>query len=260
MFTTKEGTALSTFEQYIRTLPDKGEGTKIVFPYITWQTYATNLTAAQAEDVVKQTFVNYVGPVQGYDIGSYGAIPGVFRNEKRSNRDNLQERANSAPQLRPISQRRNATLDNYLFDPLLGLGQTIYILDQGFNLNHEDLASTNDRQVSTYLFPNEITLGPTTPDRSLWAPDNMTEYNDHGTLVASMAGGLTYRVAPGANFVLVKFRQAAKNPFGSSGRYLYRQVTNLAIQNAWSWAIYDAMSKRRNGNTGKFIINMSFGE
>ena len=70
-FRTKEGTDLSTFEAYIRTLPDNGSGDKIVFPLVPWQSYMTSLTPAQAQEVGKQPFIKFVCPVTGYDSGSY---------------------------------------------------------------------------------------------------------------------------------------------------------------------------------------------
>jgi hypothetical protein len=59
-FKTKTGTELSVFEDYIKTLPDRGEGDKLVFSHVPWQTYMTTLTDAQAEEVAKQPFVALV--------------------------------------------------------------------------------------------------------------------------------------------------------------------------------------------------------
>jgi hypothetical protein len=69
-FKTKVGTDLSTFEDYIKTLPDRGSGSKIVFPFVPWQTYMTTLTPAQAEEVGNQSFVKFVFPATSYDSGS----------------------------------------------------------------------------------------------------------------------------------------------------------------------------------------------
>lgn len=117
-----------------------------------------------------------------------------------------------------------------------------------------------ERQVIGYVVSYDLTLLPTTPNRALWAPNDVTDYNGHGTLVASVAGEITHGVASKANLVLVKFRNAALNPLpGGSGNYVYRQVNELAMEDAWSWVINDVLTKRQNGSTGKFIVNMSFG-
>jgi hypothetical protein len=70
-FSTKEGTDLSTFEDYIKTLPDRGDGVKSVFPSVPRQTYMTKLTPAQAEEVGKQPFVDFVNPVTAIDTKTY---------------------------------------------------------------------------------------------------------------------------------------------------------------------------------------------
>lgn len=60
-FTTKKGTHLSTFQDYIQTLPDEGKGLQFVFPHNPWQGYITYLTPDQAEEVARQPFVQLIG-------------------------------------------------------------------------------------------------------------------------------------------------------------------------------------------------------
>lgn len=86
----------------------------------------------------------------------------------------------------------------------------------------------------------------------------MTDYNGHGTAVASVAGGITQGVASQANLVVIKFRNAAA-AFGI-GRNQIRGVTSAALRDAWDYAINDIIARRNNGNTGKFVINMSYGK
>ena len=57
IITTKTGTDLSTFQSYIKTLPDRGEGYQIVFPNVPWQSYITDLTTDQAKEARKLPFV-----------------------------------------------------------------------------------------------------------------------------------------------------------------------------------------------------------
>lgn len=62
-FKTKTGTTLSTFQAYVKTLPDCGNGDQVIIANLPWQTYITRLTAAEAEDVAKQPFVQFVWPL-----------------------------------------------------------------------------------------------------------------------------------------------------------------------------------------------------
>jgi subtilisin family serine protease len=86
----------------------------------------------------------------------------------------------------------------------------------------------------------------------------MTDYNGHGTAVASVAGGITQGVASGANLVIIKFRNAATSP--RIGKLQLRGVTAAALRDAWDHSINDIIDRRNGGDTGKFIINMSYGE
>ena len=99
----------------------------------------TNLTAALAEDVVEKPLVEFVSLVIQYDSGSFGEIPTPRDLEKLVNEDvNLQKKSNSKDHVRIISQKKTAALENYKFDPVLGRGQTIYLLNGGFNTQHEE--------------------------------------------------------------------------------------------------------------------------
>jgi subtilisin family serine protease len=110
------------------------------------------------------------------------------------------------------------------------------------------------------VVPNALTLR-LEPDQSLWADENIFDWNGHGTAVASVAAGKTHGVASNANLVIVKFRNAAKNPLNpTSDRYVIRGVTWSALMNAWNWVQDDVNSQRSKGNNGKFIINMSYGQ
>lgn len=75
VFWTKEGTDPRVFQSYIKTLPDRGQGLITQFPNLSWQTYVTNLTAEQAQEVSTQSFVEYIlenTVVESYD---FGAVP-----------------------------------------------------------------------------------------------------------------------------------------------------------------------------------------
>jgi subtilisin family serine protease len=148
---------------------------------------------------------------------------------------------------------------DYEFDTQLGAGQTIYIIDTGYRSTHEEFAATG-RTVDDYVVPNAFTLSvsPFVADDDVLAPQDMTDYNGHGTAVASVAGGIKQGVASQANLVIVKFRNAATRP--SVGQLQIRGVTAAALRDAWDYCINDAIRRRNGGDTGKFVINMSYGE
>lgn len=112
-----------------------------------------------------------------------------------------------------------------------------------------------------YVVPNAFTLqcSPHVRPEDTLAPEDMTDYNGHGTAVASIAGGVTRGVASQADLVIVKFRNAAAASF-NPGRLQIRQVTAPALRAAWDFAFSDIMAQRANGYTGKAIINMSYGK
>jgi subtilisin family serine protease len=114
--------------------------------------------------------------------------------------------------------------------------------------------------VDSYVVPNAFTLSVSEfvgPQDTL-SPEDMTDYNGHGTAVASVAGGITQGVASQANLVIIKFRNAAAA--AGIGRNQIRGVTSAALRDAWDYAISDVITRRSKGDTGKFIINMSYGK
>jgi len=114
--------------------------------------------------------------------------------------------------------------------------------------------------VDEYVVPNAFTLSasPFVSDQDTLSPEDMTDYNGHGTAVASVAGGISQGVASQANMVIIKFRNAAAQ--ATVGRNRIRGVTSAALRDAWDYAINDVITRRNNGDTGKFVINMSFGK
>jgi subtilisin family serine protease len=263
LFTTKCGTEPSTFKEYIKTLPDKGEGDQIAFGRVPFQSYVTTLTHDQAKDVANQSFIAYVvlaGETKDREFIGDSNASGSSSEQSSNKVQDLQARLTSDQHLRLIStseqDMKSGMLPNYLFDPHLGCGQTIYILDSGFNVNHEEFGG--DRSVETKVVPNWLTLEDV-PDPSHWWPeDDITDYTGHGTLAASIAAGRTYGVASRANLVLVKFKQRAYNP--KSENWPFRGVTNSALAWAWRWILVDALGKRPNGHSGQFIVNMNCGK
>lgn len=143
VFQTKPGTDPNTFQSYIKSLDD-AKGMVISFPSNPWQSYATDLTADQADAVAKQSFIDFIFQDTEDDNAEMRAVfPRRRALEKRLVPGlNLKEREpDSDVHLRLISAQNqkanpNGPLANYLFDPTLGQGQTIYIIDTGCLLTH----------------------------------------------------------------------------------------------------------------------------
>jgi subtilisin family serine protease len=113
--------------------------------------------------------------------------------------------------------------------------------------------------VDEYVVPNAFTLqaSPFVGPNDILSPEDMTDYNGHGTAVASVAGGITQSVASQANLVIVKFRNAAAQAGVNINQI--RGVTAAALRDAWDYAIDDVIKRKNNRDTGKFVINMSYG-
>jgi subtilisin family serine protease len=268
LITTKEGTKLSTFERFIKTLPDRGEGHLMVFELLQEQSYVTKLTYERAMEVAKEPFVDYVilaGAVEKTDPMISGApIPEQSTNSCNTSDQGFGRRLTAGQHLRILSHPRQSEEEKnqgpwaaYKYDPVLGKGQTIYIIDSGFNTGHEEMLG--DRIRATITLSNRLTLSDI-PDRTLWPCENdPTDYCGHGTLVASIAAGQLYGVASNANIVVVKMRQTFFHPNGSWEDITLRPVTRKALRKVWADIVEDVLRRRSQGDRGKSIVCVSSG-
>lgn len=266
LISTKPNTARNDFNEFIKTLPDQGQGNVIAYDNIPWQSYVTkNLTAEQADMIQMNPIVEMIGLIKEEDgeAGLAATRGKPFSSRSRLSKRETSPRGGSDYHLGILSAPR-ALMDtedwpDYEFDTQLGKGQTIYIIDSGYRSTHEEFAATG-RTVDDYVVPNDLTLSvsPFVTQDDVFAPEDLTDYNGHGTAVASVAGGIKQGVASEANLVIVKFRNAATRP--QIGRQQLRGVTSPALRDAWDYCINDAIDRKNRGDTGKFVINMSYGE
>jgi hypothetical protein len=143
LISTKRNTARADFDAFIKTLPDQGQGDVIAYPNIPWQSYVTkNLTSDQADMVKMNSIVDIIGLITEED-GEAGIAatrkPRVMKPRVMKREDS--PRAGSDYHLGILSAPR-ALMDttmwpDYEFDPQLGKGQTIYIIDTGYRSTHE---------------------------------------------------------------------------------------------------------------------------
>jgi len=71
---TEKGTDPTVFQDYIKLLPDKGNGYLFPFPCIPWQSYITPLTSDQVEEVISQPFTYICSEVtEPQEEAAYGS-------------------------------------------------------------------------------------------------------------------------------------------------------------------------------------------
>ncbi|KAF1980799.1 hypothetical protein K402DRAFT_265780 [Aulographum hederae CBS 113979] len=266
----------TVFKQFTEEL-DGGVGDLTVSDAFSWQTYRTFLNQTELDYANSKDFVNVAGwsaaANQDWDEWSHTTNTSLkeqpidLPKPKRAPvlAPTVKRRSGSENHLKLISQKSRTSHnhvigklppDDYTYDELLGKGSTIYVFDTGFNMFHEDFA-LNGRKVDSYVVPNTETL-PGIPE-DLQAPEDMTDYKNHGTGVASVAGGLRYGVASKANLCLIKISNCAKNPQNpGSGRYLSRVTTADALIDAFEHAFRHIAERRANGDKGYSIFSMSF--
>jgi subtilisin family serine protease len=122
----------------------------------------------------------------------------------------------------PSQDNRTST---YLYDSSAGEGVTVYIIDTGVNLSHEE-------------FEGRATFGTNTAGDGSSDDDGQ----GHGTHVAGTVAGKTFGVAKKADIVAVKV-------LGDDG-----SGTNSAVIEGVQWVARD--SRKRNGTS---VANMSLG-
>jgi hypothetical protein len=278
---TVDGATQEAYDEFAAQPPLAGKkGDMVSFPSSPWISYQyLNLTDAEAAEVRKNPIIFSADPITE-DDGAALVIPQhdytTTMLGKRALPQSLNQRDESAYHLGLISARNQKNdptkLPNYVFQPSLGKGQTIYVLDSGYLKSHQEFDASN-REVRDFCVESAYTLNPFLVGRTppgvnpddLKAPDNMDDVlpGGHGTLVASVAAGSSKGVASLANLVVVKFRNAAKNPYNPSNpNFLPRGVSDSALQRAFFWVFQDVREQRQKNPDpfAQYIVNLSYGK
>lgn len=158
------GTTIKAFQEFIKTLPDKGSGLQ---GHYEWpkrmQTYLGRMTREEAELVNLNPIVEGIGPNRIKRI-SYGRSnagsnkQSLSSSKRRANATRLlardeppwviEQRDESELHLRMISCTPEGRLRDlqanmrddqydYRFEETLGKGATIYVMDEGFEFEHQ---------------------------------------------------------------------------------------------------------------------------
>lgn len=155
MITTKEDTSLKDFKNFIDEV-DGGVGEQMVFS--DEQTYITKITYETAKEAAKNPIVDYVMldcPVKlEADMNQSNPNQPNIQAEIRSGLTKSQPLRILSSRKEPMGEERNGQWDPYSFDPILGKGQTIYILDKGFNFGKTPVsARTYSKSMFWVLLP-----------------------------------------------------------------------------------------------------------
>ncbi|KAI4656032.1 hypothetical protein J4E93_000748 [Alternaria ventricosa] len=272
LLSTIDGINRAQYEEWAKKPPlgDK-EGDIIAFDeleYVSCQ--YLNLTDAEAAIVRQDPIIRFIEPITE-DDGELRVIPpqedpsSLLPSSLHVKAQALNQRDESAAHLKLLSarnQRNDPTkLPNYVFEPSLGKGQTIYVLDSGYRKSHQEF-DASEREVRDFTVANRYTFAGIglTPDQQ--GPEDMTDVTGHGTMVASIAAGYVSGVASKANLVVVKMRNWAKNPLNPDRPELKpRGVTDSALEYALAWTRKDIRQQKLENPdpNARYIINLSYG-
>ncbi|KAL2133242.1 hypothetical protein VTI74DRAFT_2707 [Chaetomium olivicolor] len=135
-----------------------------------------------------------------------------------------QVQAQAVPGLARLSHAQ-AGSKGYVFDSSAGQGITVYVVDTGIRVTHEE-------------FEGRATFGANFIDNV------NTDQNGHGSHVAGTIGGKTFGVAKKVNLIAVKV-------LGADG-----SGTNSGVIDGMQFVAQDAAA---SGRSGKAVMNMSLG-
>ena len=273
LLSTIDGINRAQYEEWAKKPPlgDK-EGDIIAFDeleYVSCQ--YLNLTDAEAAIVRPDPIIRFIERITE-DDGELRVIPpqedssSLLPSSLHVKAQALNQRDESAAHLKLLSarnQRNDPTkLPNYVFEPSLGKGQTIYVLDSGYRKSHQEF-DASDREVRDFTVANRYTFAGIglTPDQQ--GTEDMTDVTGHGTQVASIAAGYVSGVASKANLVVVKMVNWAKNPRKPDQPDLIpRGVTDSALEYAFAWTMKDIRQQKVKNTdaNARYIINLSYGK
>ena len=185
----------------------------------------------------------------------------------------------AAPQLqilcRDSDNSASQMSQGYLHDPSLGEGISVYVLDSGYNSDHEEFKNRPLDNLEAWSAPpihaNEEGIrvsedwesGGSDYDTSIfWDEMNWNDevgyYKGHGTAVASVIGGATIGVVPRADLFIVRWIIGVQNP--RTGRYQAPSNPDPAhLSDAMEYIIDDVeQSGMGPPKNKKAVINFSY--
>ncbi|KUI63811.1 Subtilisin-like protease 2 [Cytospora mali] len=148
-----------------------------------------------------------------------------------------------------MSRQKNVapSLQRYRREEPPGQGITIFVIDSGFNLG-STFNGAELHNPDTYVVPNRLSL--LNIPENIQAPEDLTDYSDHGTGMAAAAAGTRYGIASMAHLYLIKFKNAQL----SNGQWVVQTTTPEALVDAFSQVV-DIVKDR--GLQGKAVVSFS---
>ncbi|KAJ6130036.1 tri m 2 allergen [Penicillium capsulatum] len=246
LVTTKDNTSLETFHSWIQKL-DEGSGIQIVHEHVDHQSYVTDLTPDEADEVRKKSFIESVFE-QGepHEVRLSRAIPssrldkGFISSAQPSPKSPLEQRKVEGhgtlnTQMKMMSWNgmgRPPITAQYETDQNGGEGVDLHIIDTGFNVHLEELSGRDTKPI-TYFVPNELSMAEVPVQARLDA--SIEDRTEHGTMTSILAGGKTLGIAPKSHLYLYKYIGNYKNAdgkiFGKAELAAYKAVTEKVISN-----------------------------
>ncbi|KAI4136413.1 MAG: hypothetical protein L6R39_007800, partial [Caloplaca ligustica] len=254
--TTVPGTAVKDFQNFIRTLPDKGSGPQRHYDLpLQYQTYLGHMTRLDAGIVNRNPMVGFIGLNRRGNVtiqhgcidtskedGIAGRSTSRFNSTRVSTRDAanwvIKQQAGSPLHLRMLSSdphdliafhefSLNEPQYDYMYEGTEGRGAAIYVVDAGFGLTHQEFQR------------------PEAPPTEYYNPAGIRPWvqgSHHGDLVAAFAVGQVLGVAKKATLVVVE-------PGDANGNVYLDEIFGV-----WRWIVSDVLAKQRKG---KAVVNFS---
>ncbi|KAF2272251.1 uncharacterized protein EI97DRAFT_470584 [Westerdykella ornata] len=297
---TKVGTSMDTFEQFIQQL-DGSKGDKSIFESFGNQVYLTDLTSEQAaslkdrHDFIMQVYEPSIGdlndegpPEEFLAIPTGSAMPprhstqSTFQqgeqavqlttsSSSRLDRRGMIPASPQTPYWKKMIAQAPGSSSNPSRPPLFiadesgGKGTTIYILDDGFDVDILELASQG-RKVEHFVAPNKDTIPPRFlenhqrlfPNLRI-LPEDIRGVSGHGTKMASIAAGKTIGVAPNADLYLLKTKGAFNRGDAPDRPDTALGAQAVAMLGCLNRIQFHVENRLKVDKDAKSVVNMSFG-
>jgi hypothetical protein len=142
LVTTKPGTSMLEFNAFILSLPDRGLGTQIAYSAVSFQAYVTKMNMSYATELMDHPLVFAV--LVNEELNEEDAR-GLDRDwestpfQRRAIPLNLNQMQNSLFHQKQVSRgkvadKADSPFQDYTYEPSLGQGVTIYVIDTGLNI------------------------------------------------------------------------------------------------------------------------------
>lgn len=267
---TKEGTSIEQFDAMCNKI-DGNAGLKRLYGLsANWQVYLTPMLPDQIQNVSTQfhDIIDGVIPERKAvawsddDDKTKGEPHNISTPESMSRFARLNDppwvtrpgapshlKLLSAPLFLPIDTP-NLHMPAYRYHENAGRGSTIYIIDSGCNIAHNDL-QPRGRRVETLALSNQETLGSDWRNGQPVNPNS--DEHGHGTAIASLAVGITLGVAPLADLVCIKTTGLLRDGTVANQQF-------FAGARSIDYVLQDVARKRAQpgGGAQTFVVNLSW--